>query len=282
MREMTVDEIQSVSLDLLRDIHQFCIENGIKYTLQGGTLLGAVRHKGFIPWDDDLDIAMPRPDYDRFIKTYHSYKGYKVFSREIEPNKNDVYIAYARVCDMKNTWVDDSYFPWTSQSKGVWIDLFPLDGDFDSTELSSMRLKKLKRIYDFVLRKRTAMKHFHEVKGFKSKIRLLVKKIIAPLVPYRLLDQAIGISRKLDYSSSNYYCNLSFLYYGIRERHRTEVLKKTSVVPFGHDKFCIMSGFHEALTEKYGDYMQLPPKGKQVRGHDCYKYFWVDSCERMD
>ena len=70
MREMALKEIQQVSLDILKDVHQFCINNGIHYSLCYGTLLGAIRHNGFIPWDDDIDIMMPRPDYDRFVNTY--------------------------------------------------------------------------------------------------------------------------------------------------------------------------------------------------------------------
>ena len=61
---MSVKDIQMLSLDIMKDVHEFCVENDIKYTLQGGTLLGAIRHDGFIPWDDDIDVMMPRPDYD--------------------------------------------------------------------------------------------------------------------------------------------------------------------------------------------------------------------------
>lgn len=276
MKEMSVADIQQMSLEILRDIHCFCVENGIKYTLQGGTLLGAVRHKGFIPWDDDVDIAMPRPDYDRFIHTYKSEKGFKVFSRELPGQKNDVFIAYARVCDLRNTLVDTHYYPWTCKNVGVWIDLFPLDGDYDTVEKSKNRLNIMIPLYNRALRIRTSRKSFYEVNGLHDKFRLLVKKVLAPFDSLSVLDKTISMSRLLDYSQSNFYCNLAFLRYGIRERHRTAVLDETLEVPFGTDKFCIMSGYDEALREKYGDYMKLPPVEKQVRAHDCYNYYWLD------
>ena len=71
MKEMNIQEVQHISLELLKEVHEFCVENDVKYTLFSGTLIGAIRHHGFIPWDDDLDIAMPRPDYEKFI---HSFK----------------------------------------------------------------------------------------------------------------------------------------------------------------------------------------------------------------
>lgn len=101
---MTLKEIQNVSLDILKDLHKFCVENNINYTLCGGTLLGAIRHNGFIPWDDDVDVAMPRPDYERFIKEFHSEKGYILKARGA--SDDDTFMAYARICDIEKTIVD--------------------------------------------------------------------------------------------------------------------------------------------------------------------------------
>ena len=100
MREMTLEEIQQVSLEILKDVHRFCVENDIKYSLCYGTLLGAIRHNGFIPWDDDIDIMMPRPEYDRFIRLYQSEKGYKLFAAE--NNDGDTEVSIALLADRKS------------------------------------------------------------------------------------------------------------------------------------------------------------------------------------
>ncbi len=79
MKELTLSDVKAVSLDILKDVHEFCIAHDIKYSLAYGTLIGAIRHKGFIPWDDDIDIVMPRPDFERFFKEYKSEKGIIVY-----------------------------------------------------------------------------------------------------------------------------------------------------------------------------------------------------------
>ena len=86
-------------MKILKDVHAFCKANGIRYSMAYGTLLGAVRHKGFIPWDDDIDIVMPRADYDRFCREYKSDR-YELFCSARQP---DAYVAYARVADMRET-----------------------------------------------------------------------------------------------------------------------------------------------------------------------------------
>ena len=275
MREMSVKDIQRVSLEILRDIHQFCENHQIKYTLQGGTLLGAVRHKGFIPWDDDLDIAMPRPDYERFIHTYQSSKGYKVFSRELPEHKNNVYIAYARVCDMEITFVDDRLSFWSDEKTGLWVDVFPLDGDLDDFEKSRNRLKRIRGYWKVGVRKRVALRPFSSAIGWYKKGRLCIKKIISMVTSFSTIDKHIELCKAVPFGSTGYYSNLAFLSYGMRERHRVEVLKERKLVPFEGEKFYIMNGFDEALREKYGDYMKLPPKEKQIRAHGSNKYFWL-------
>ena len=274
MKEMTLKEIQDISLDILRDVHEFCIANNIKYTLQGGTLLGAIRHKGFIPWDNDIDIAMPRPDYEKFIHSYSSQKGFYLFSRE-KNDGNDVYIAFSRICDMERTFTDCQKRPWVNVQTGVWIDLFPLDGAEESVRRCKRRIRKMRFYWSQggILR---MANHYSlsEMQGLKNKIYLLIKKMFRPFCSYSVVDKHIKECKRCNYDSMSYYCNFSFLHYGIHERHNKKVLNNLVLMPFENEHFLCMEGYDEALKEKYGDYMQLPPKEKQVVVHGYNKYYW--------
>ena len=276
-REMTTEEVQAVSLDILREVHSFCVENHIKYTLQGGSLLGAVRHKGFIPWDDDIDIAMPRPDYEKFIHSFCSKQGFKVISRELSDCKN-VMIAFARICDTQKTYVDTSFIPWTDEKVGVWIDLFPLDGVEDSLATCKKRINKMKWELYQVNTLRTVHNAISSIPETKKKVNLIIKKMVAPFCSHKAIDKYISMCKEYDYEIANYYCNFAFLNYGVRERHRKAVMNELTLAPFGEDHFFIMKGYDEALKEKYGDYMTVPPAEKQVRAHNYNKYYWKEEC----
>jgi lipopolysaccharide cholinephosphotransferase len=95
MRELSLRELQLFTLDILKDVHTFCINNQLHYSVAFGTLIGAIRHRGFIPWDDDIDIVMPRPDYERFCQTYHSER----FHLKHRGNDKKCMITFARVYD---------------------------------------------------------------------------------------------------------------------------------------------------------------------------------------
>ena len=128
MKMVTMDESRNIQLNILREIHKICEENNLRYYLAYGTLLGAVRHKGFIPWDDDIDIVMPRPDYIRFFEIAKS-DTCDFYSIE----KNDEYIYSFGKASRKNTVI----IPDGMRCKielGISVDIFPLDGAGQSTE----------------------------------------------------------------------------------------------------------------------------------------------------
>ena len=272
MRKMTTRDIQLVSLDILKDVHAFCVANDIKYTLFSGTLIGAIRHKGFIPWDDDLDIALPRPEYEKFIRSYQSKKGFKLFAREIQGN--DVKIAYARVCDIERTFVDDSVFMWTNQKKGVWIDVFPLDGAKATYEDAVLQTEKIYSVWKKSCEIRRSFAPFKSKKTINEKFRLLYQKILNIRYPRSIWDEHIRLSKELSFDDSQMYSNFSWLGFKMREYYKTSAFQNYVLVPFEDAEFYVMQGYDGALRAKYGDYMTPPPVDKQVASHN-YKYYWV-------
>ena len=125
MQEIDFADIKQLALNILKDVAEFCDHHDIKYALAYGTMLGAVRHEGFIPWDDDIDIMMPREDYNRFIQLYNdSNSRYKVFSIETD---NTYTYTMAKVFDQDTLMIDNTL--WRNFDKaGVFVDIFPVDG----------------------------------------------------------------------------------------------------------------------------------------------------------
>ena len=270
MNRMNTRDIQRVSLEILKDIHEFCVENKINYTLFGGTLIGAVRHNGFIPWDDDVDIAMPRPDYERFLLLYgKAGRKYILLSREIQ--KEDVFIAYSRVCDTGRTFVDTKKYPWSIYETGVWIDVFPLDGMPDDYKRALKVTHKANRLFNLTCKARGIISLNNKVGGFKLHIKRMIGQIVFPF--FNRWDRLIHFCKSIDYDQASHYSNLSFGLYGIREYCSKSVLNEFILHKFEENNFYIMGGFDIALTSKYGDYMTLPPVEKRKGTHG-YDYFW--------
>ena len=272
---MTLKDIQNVCLEILMEVHKFCIAEGINYTLYGGTLLGAIRHKGFIPWDDDVDIAMPRPDYDRFIHKYHSKKGYKLFSRELYELKDSVYIAYTRVCDMEKTIVDYRNLKWCSTPTGVWIDVFPLDGIEDDTEKRKMHFEKMNYLWVKGCKLRLAKRPFMLNNTWKDKIIWINNKLLSFFYSFKVIDSHIALCRSIKYGESNFFAQVSFMVYGMKECHSLSVMEGFLLIPFEGISLFVMSGYDEALREKYGDYMVPPPMEKRINHHGG-RYYWKE------
>lgn len=274
MRKMTLKEVQHVSLEILKDVHEFCIANGIKYTLQGGTLLGAVRHKEFIPWDDDIDIAMPRPDYERFIHTYNS-GNYQLFSKEVHSFSNDVYIPFSRVCEMEKTLVDCGGLPWTSKQTGVWIDVFPLDGVDISPKEWHRRYKKMKKLWKLGIWWRRSKRPYSWYPTLKSKMNWLISKLYSLFISPSVIDEHINLCRSIPFNNSEEYINAAYLDYGLHEKHKTNLFEKMTLLPFCNEYFYAFDNYDQALKEKFGDYMRLPPVEKRVASHAA-KHYWKD------
>lgn len=268
MTVLTNEEIKTVSLQIMVEVHSFCEKNDIRYTLGYGTLLGAVRHKGFIPWDDDLDILMPRPDYEKFCNTFKSDKDYEVISSYT----NNCYLAYARVCDMKATLVEP-YAPWCDRITGVWIDVFPIDGaHIDQNKQDNQYIKAL-NTYD-------ALNSFRVV--FKNKFNGLVDylRYIKRVLMYKniksLSDTLSKICKEVHFGETKFIQDFSCPVTRKKQIYSLSCLNEFILIGFEEYSFYCMSGYHEALECWYGDYMKLPPIEKRIYSHSLHKYYWIN------
>ena len=275
MKEMTKKEVQMISLDILKDVHNFCVKNDIKYSLSGGTLLGAIRHNGFIPWDDDLDIQMPRKDYNKFINTYTSDNGYKVFSSEIDGCKN-TRLRLAKICDMKRTFIDYGYFHWTEEEVGIHIDLEPCDGAPSNVKEAKAFIKELRFLAVFKDSYSAKFYSWEQIRKFrpiKRKLYFLIKKILSLLASQAWFRTYMRHQSKYDYDSSDYF--IASTHYGLGEWQPKKNMERFVLHKFEDQEFYIMSGYEKNLKSLYGDYMKLPPENQRI-SHDYRRYYWKD------
>lgn len=269
---LTLEEIQKVSLSILSDVHEFCINNDIKYSLAYGTLLGAIRHKGFIPWDDDVDIVMPRKDFERFCNLYKSEKGYKILS----PDSSESLIPFGRVYDTRSTRCSTTA-PWSTFETGVWIDVFPLDGVEDNYDDFKARIQSLRNTAKKIAMTRTSSEGFLHTKTLRRKCTWIVKKIYTFGTNIKQLKSSyLQDIQRLEFDKSNYFGQLSCYDEATHKEHNPkEDFQNCVEVEFEGKKMLAMNGYDRVLKRYYGDYMQLPPKGQQVPKINSYiDFFW--------
>ena len=273
MREMTLKDLQDLSLAILNDVHDFCEANNIRYSLAYGTLIGAVRHHGFIPWDDDIDIILPRPDYEVFIKTYSS-KRYKISSFQHDP---DCRITYARVYD-DNYTVAKTRIPWNLHEHGVWIDVFPLDGVEDDPVLFQSRYQNIVSVFNRIQLIRRALMPFSLCCSAMDYIKLLIKKVVFcnGIALPSLIKKNSRISQQIPYGSTNHCGLIVFDAYGRSGWHEIEQFSSFILKDFEQYKFRVMSGYDGFLSTVYGDYMKLPPEDKRVPKQSYIHFYWKD------
>ena len=262
IKRLSLKEIKETELNMLLAFDKFCRRNGLKYTLCGGTLLGAIRHKGFIPWDDDIDVGMPRYDYERLLRDknldYRDFPSYMQIGRWTDKTNN---YPYMRVMDKRTRIKVPFYDPKTSV-KNIWIDVFPFDGNpKDKNDL----MPTIKRLV--LLRKILAIKLAKLGEGtnaFKKYSKYVIRAILSPISIYRLCKYMDKISKKYPFDNADTISGVVWGLYGIGECIDRKGFVETTEVEFEGHKFMAMSNYDEYLTGLFKDYMQLPPEDKRV------------------
>lgn len=253
--------LQGRILDILKWTDEVCRKNNIRYYLMGGSMLGAVRHKGFIPWDDDIDIAVPREDYEQLYKLLINTE-HKKYCVETHKNGNADYIyPYMKIYDKTTTVVENTT---NRLVRGVFLDVFPIDG-MGSCNVEEMKHFKKIRLHVNLLSVKVCC---------WSKDRKLYKNlaiIAARFLPLgkeynRLLRKIDEISKEISYDTSEFVGVLSGTY-GEKELMPKSYYGKPTEYDFEGIKVLGVEQYDKYLTKLYGNYMQLPPVEKQVSPH---------------
>lgn len=249
--KLTLQDYQKISLDILVDVAKFCEENSITYFLICGTLLGAVRHKGFIPWDDDIDIAIPRKEYIKFLEIYKSDK-YKL----LRPNNGMFF--YTKVYDTKTVVYEKMFDYKKIQPIGVSIDIFPLDGMINDKKIANRIIKK-SAFYETLLRMSNQPINYR--KKLINKLYRIATRIIGSKNLIRIIEE---IDQKYDYNESDYVIRIKTTPNGINKplpKSIYEIEKKE----FEGFMFNVPKGYDLWLKSFFGDnYMELPPEEKRT------------------
>lgn len=262
-RELTIQEIRNIQIDILSAVAAFCDENQITYFLSSGTLLGAVRHQGYIPWDDDIDIAMPRPDYRRFVELFQKQDSvYQVQALELD---NHYPHAYAKVHDARTLLKEIEN---SKHDIGINIDVFPLDGlPADAQERTAF----IKQIMMWRRIREVKVKSLRRKRDWYKTVILFFTKLGAWFIPSQPLVRHISrLIQTYPFEECNYVSNLNFG--GTDRFFPKEIFQESTELTFENHTFKAPAGYDAWLSGIYGNYMELPPRKKQISNHAIKAY----------
>ena len=253
--------VHKIEYNLLKEFDRVCRKYEIKYCLAYGSLLGAVRHGGFIPWDDDIDVCMPRSDYEKFKAVAQNEVGDNYFFQSHETDK-EYMLFYGRLRD-KNTIFQETYFEDYNMASGVYIDIFPVEY-YDKTKLSMKIYWGIFRICRVLLNsKYYKMEARTGMKKQMSKIVRILSGFLSCDFLYNLQNY---IASCCNTKKGNCYINLTSPY-GKKDCFEVELYDTRKEVTFEDGKYWTYLNMEKVLETIYGDYMQLPPIEKRVTVH---------------
>ncbi len=278
-----IEKLHKVLFGMLCDIDQVCRKNNIHYFLGGGTLLGAIRHKGFIPWDDDIDIMMLRDEYDKLGQSIIDMYGDKYEVRYEMQSEGDT-TGFLKIFLNGTEYYEALTECWNTPHK-IFVDVFPIE----SCDKKSAKGRIKAWQYDLFNRMKnlrmdatrpsqtllTLSKHLTELRKYYNLRRRLgrIAKIFSVKYYYKVIKK---LTQKYNPKSEYVHIPAAISYY--REYFKREVFASSIEVMFEGKKFFAPVGYEEYLQNLYGDYMQIPPEDKRER-HIALKIDFGSACE---
>lgn len=252
-------KIWKTQLDMALEVKRICEKYKIKYFIIWGTLLGAVRHKGYIPWDDDFDIAFLRRDYEKFCRIARKEISSPLFFQDALSDR-DYFIGYARIRDSRTTgWILQNSSP--RYHNGIFIDLYPLD--VIPNNIYVWKIQSF--LIDCILKR--LIKHDYKtnkkIEDIRYRSLVFLHKLCCSMFDKERNPKRVGNIYSPHEIETGYW------FYA-------EDVKKTIPLPFEHTSFSAPRGYDKILKNVYGNYMKFPPKGKRGIWHDTQIVFDPD------
>ena len=266
MEELSLEKSKKIQLEILECIDEFCRKENIQYSIAYGTLLGAVRHHGFIPWDDDIDIVMLRSEYDRFVASYRSER-YPLITGDRISNHLHVVVSDSHTVVEYPKGSSDAFF----YKGGLWVDVFPLDTvpeDLDKYNVlrkSISTRRKLQKLGELPnLRNQNSPK-------WKKMAKRMIYYLLHPFKDYNG-KKALGLLQKYNNTNSSKVASLSVWYWTHSEFMPKSWFTDFCELEFEGRRFKAVKSYDEYLRSLYGDYMKLPPV-EERKGKHKYKVY---------
>lgn len=263
MTQEGIQRLQNIQLMIMDEIHRVCVENHLSYYMIGGTALGAIRHGGFIPWDMDIDIAMPREDYEEFISISGKALGLLYSCHTYKTNKN-YHIPHAVVV-LNNSSIkykNDHLNPHIDRM-GIYVDILPLDQSPDDL---SKRLSQQKSIIRYVSFLEARFSCIYDtdssIKRLLKKFRRLCLSVIPLEVVYGRLN---SVMMKYDSIQCENWCSMVSHYSFKKLTMPKEIFGTPTLTPFAGREYYAPEKIYDYLTRTFGDYTKLPPEDVRLR-----------------
>lgn len=252
------EKLKQLELMILRDVKQICDENNLKYYLVAGTLIGAIRHGGFIPWDDDIDIGMFREDYDKLFDILKKDYSQKYFVQRFETDCN--YTRYIMKVRLNGTKHLERVNERIDMNQGIYIDVFPIDYITDDLEELKHRGKKLRRLF--------ALKNIKHKSVFQTNIKKICGFLLRGITVFisdEWIDKQFKKVCEIDNESPKEYVTIFPSHYEWKkQRFPASYYGDGTDVVFEGEKFKAPTEYHKILTGLFGDYMKLPDEKDRV------------------
>ena len=263
--EIRIKDLQIKSLEIYEYFKNFCKKNNLRHFILGGCAIGAVRHKGFIPWDDDIDIFMPRPDYEKLIEIWNKEADSERFPLCRTDLEHNYHCCATFIKDNNTTFVNEHSIN-EDINHGFFIDIMPLDGCPKS---------KLKRFFQIIFAMIYSLFHAQRLPNNQGiLIRYLAKILLgivkSPKLRYKIWRFCEKQMTKYNYDNSDYITELVTGLKGLFYRHPKEFFSEIISVPFENTEIYLPIGFEQYLKRVFGDYLTLPAEKDRIPKHKPY------------